>query len=169
VELGSSSAAGSNGSSGSGGTEPYGLGGGTGTDPYGYGTSPYGSGTDPYGYGTDPYGNGMDPYGSGSGTDPYGYSGSGGPAHGTAFSTAASGTSTDLTVVGVVANSPAARAGITSGDTITSLNGSAVSTADQLTTALDALHGGQRATVGWTDANGGTHQATVTLADGPAA
>jgi S1-C subfamily serine protease len=161
VELGSSSSAGSNGSGGSGsGTDPYGLGGGTGTDPYG-------SGTDPYGYGTNPYGNSTDPYGNS--TDPYGYSGSGGPAYGTAFSTATSGSSTDLTVVGVVANSPAAHAGITAGDTITSLNGATVSTSDELTTALDALHGGERATVGWTDANGGTHQATVTLADGPAA
>jgi S1-C subfamily serine protease len=155
VELGSSSAGGSNGT----GTDPYGYGGNTGTDPYGYG---YGGGT-----GTDPYGYG---YGGGTGTDPYGYGSSGGPAYGTAFSTAASSTTgADLTVVGVVSNSPAARAGISAGDTISSLNGTNVSSADQLTSALDATHGGQRATVGWTDANGGTHQATVTLADGPAA
>jgi len=138
-----------------------------------------GSGSGAYpGFGNGGTGNGWPGLGSGipggsSGTWPgFGSTGSsqspGGTTYGTAYRTAAS-TDAGLTVLGVVANSPAAKAGISEGDTISSINGTTVTTEEQLTAALDRTHGGDRVTVGWTDSSGGTHQATVTLIDGPAA
>jgi hypothetical protein len=44
-----------------------------------------------------------------------------------------------------------------------------VTTATALTAVLDKTHGGQHATVSWTDTSGTSHRATVTLAAGPAA
>jgi S1-C subfamily serine protease len=72
-------------------------------------------------------------------------------------------------VAGVVPNSPVARAGVSADDTITSLNGTTVTSDDALTAALAKTQGGDRVTLGWVDASGGAHQATVTLISGPAA
>lgn len=72
-------------------------------------------------------------------------------------------------LAGVVSSGPAANAGITAGDTITSLNGTAVTSADGLTALLDKTHGGDRVTVGWVDVAGTSQQARVTLIAGPAA
>lgn len=74
-----------------------------------------------------------------------------------------------LTVAGVVSNGPAEQAGIAAGDTITAVAGRQVASADDLSAALDAQAGGDRVSVGWTDATGAAHSGTVTLADGPAA
>jgi S1-C subfamily serine protease len=74
-----------------------------------------------------------------------------------------------LTVVGVVPNGPAEQAGLAAGDTLISLDGRTLSSAGDLTAALDADSGGDRASVGWTDQTGAAHAGTVTLADGPAA
>jgi len=130
------------------------------------GTSPGG------GYGGG-YGNGYPP-GFGDGGNGFGWPGgsSSGQGFGTAYSTAtatAATSSSGLTVVGVVQNSPAANAGIVAGDTITSLNGTSVTTERALTAILDRTHGGDRVTVGWNDSAGTSHHATVTLIDGPAA
>jgi len=97
-----------------------------------------------------------------------GFGSDGGSALGTSYSTSASG-QTGLTVAGVVSNSPAAAAGIAAGDTITSLDGTTVTSADGLTAMLAKTHGGDRVSVGWRDAAGASHRATVTVIPGPAA
>ncbi len=78
--------------------------------------------------------------------------------------------SSDVTgayVAGVVEDSPAAGAGLTTGSTITSLNGSATTTADALSEAVSALDVGDRVNVAWTDSSGAAHAATIALGEGP--
>lgn len=72
-------------------------------------------------------------------------------------------------VAGVVDGGAAAAAGIAAGDTITSLHGRTITSADALTTAVGALRPGQHASVGWTDATGAHHIGTVTLGTAPVA
>jgi S1-C subfamily serine protease len=141
--------------------------GSTGSDGSTGGLGDGSQGTDPYGY-SDPYG---DPYGNGYGDGQGGFGQDDGPAFGTSYSTSAqtAAQNSDLTVAGVVSDSPAARAGIAAGDTITSVNGTAVGSDSALTAVLAQTHGGDRVTVGWTDSAGTSHQATVTLISGPAA
>jgi S1-C subfamily serine protease len=70
-------------------------------------------------------------------------------------------------VGGVYAGTPAARAGITPGDTITSVNGTHVGSSDGLRKAIQALQPGDQMTVTWTDRQGASHTAQVTLTTGP--
>lgn len=63
---------------------------------------------------------------------------------------------------------PAAGAGITAGSTVTSVQGQRVTTAASLKTLLTQYKPGNKVSIGWTDANGQSHTATVTLATGPA-
>jgi S1-C subfamily serine protease len=71
-------------------------------------------------------------------------------------------------VYGLLSGGPAAQAGITSGSTITSVNGTRIGTAQKLHNVLTGLKPGQRVTVSWTGPAGAPHTATVTLATGPA-
>jgi S1-C subfamily serine protease len=71
-------------------------------------------------------------------------------------------------VAAVVSGSAAAAAGLVAGDVITSVNGTSVTTADGLSTALAPLTPGQKVSLGWTDASGGSHTGSATLAEGPA-
>ncbi len=64
--------------------------------------------------------------------------------------------------------SPAASAGLSSGDLINQLNGQPVISADGLTASLQQSRPGQSVTVGWVDQSGQAHQAHVTLTNGPA-
>jgi S1-C subfamily serine protease len=84
-------------------------------------------------------------------------------------------TSTDSTnsdsaaiVAGVIADTPAATAGIAAGDTITALNGAAVTSAAALSPMITAHAAGDQVSVSWTDVAGAAHTATVTLQAGPA-
>ena len=52
---------------------------------------------------------------------------------------------------------------------ITSLAGQSVTSASQVQTILGSYHPGDKVSIGWTDASGQSHTATVTLASGPAA
>ncbi|MFF5077437.1 trypsin-like peptidase domain-containing protein [Actinoplanes sp. NPDC000266] len=70
-------------------------------------------------------------------------------------------------VLGVVTGSPAATAGLTRGDVITSVAGTRVASATALTTLLDRYHPANKVKVAWTDVSGQSHTATVTLATGP--
>jgi S1-C subfamily serine protease len=88
---------------------------------------------------------------------------------GVQLDTQSADTSGALTVAGVVPDGPAATGGIAAGDTLTTVNGKTLSSQADLTAALDATRSGSRTTVGWTDAQGGAHQVTLTLAAGPAA
>lgn len=69
----------------------------------------------------------------------------------------------------VYAATPAASAGLEAGDTITALGGVSVTNADGLSTAMSAHKPGDSVSVTWTDTNGATQTATVTLIEGPAA
>ena len=64
---------------------------------------------------------------------------------------------------------PAAKAGITAGDTITSVNGVAMSSATQLSAAIQAHKVGDTVTITWVTAAGVSQSAAVTLVAGPAA
>jgi len=65
--------------------------------------------------------------------------------------------------------SPAAAAGITANSTITALNGQSVGTSLALRNAIVAHNPGASVSVTWTDPQGASHTATVTLGSGPPA
>jgi S1-C subfamily serine protease len=67
----------------------------------------------------------------------------------------------------VVSGGPAAKAGLSTGDTITSLGGTSVNSPDSLTQIIARYHPGDRVAIGWVDPNGQTHQGTVQLSTGP--
>jgi S1-C subfamily serine protease len=70
-------------------------------------------------------------------------------------------------VAGTVTNGPAQEAGLAQGDTITSLGGKTINSPNDLTNAMGIYHPGDKVQVGWTDANGQSHTATVQLTSGP--
>ena len=74
---------------------------------------------------------------------------------------------TGALVAGVVEDSPAADAGVSAGSTITSLDGTATTSADALSTAVSELEVGDRVTLAWTDTSGQPTTATITLGAGP--
>jgi S1-C subfamily serine protease len=76
--------------------------------------------------------------------------------------------SSGAAIAGVVSGSAAAQAGLTAGDTITSVDGSAISSASDLTTAMAGHQPGQQVRLSWSDASSQTHSATITLGAGPA-
>ncbi|WP_406034460.1 S1C family serine protease [Nocardioides sp. NBC_00163] len=88
-------------------------------------------------------------------------------------SAAALGVQVDTTrstlVVGVVEDGAAEAAGITEGSTITSVDGTAVASIDDITSVLGDHEPGDEISVSWTDAAGQAHTATVTLGEGPVA
>jgi S1-C subfamily serine protease len=72
--------------------------------------------------------------------------------------------------VGIVyPGTPAARAGITAGDTISRVGTTRVRTATQLRNAVTTYSPGDRVRVAWTDPDGTSHIAGVTLTAGPVA
>jgi S1-C subfamily serine protease len=71
-------------------------------------------------------------------------------------------------IAGVVPKTPAAGLGLLPGDTITRLSGSTVTSGEQLKTLLLNYRGGDSVSLTWTDSQGGSHTASVTLIDGPA-
>lgn len=88
-------------------------------------------------------------------------------------SAAALGVQVDTTrstlVVGVVEDGAAEAGGITEGSTITSVDGTAVASIDDITSVLGDHEPGEEISVSWTDAAGEAHTATVTLGEGPVA
>ena len=69
----------------------------------------------------------------------------------------------------VAQGSPAASAGLTAGDTVTSVGGVSVSSSPDIQRVLVKYHPGDRIQIAWTDQQGQSHTATITLATGPAA
>jgi len=65
-------------------------------------------------------------------------------------------------------NTPAAGAGITSGDVIVAAGGRTVTSPAGLQAALERFHPGNSVNITWQDQSGQTHSATVVLANGPA-
>ncbi|WP_439691195.1 S1C family serine protease [Curtobacterium sp. SP.BCo] len=74
-----------------------------------------------------------------------------------------------VAVAGTVEGSGAATAGLAAGDTITSIDGTAVASSDALTAAIQSHSVGDKVTVGFTDSTGAAKTVTVTLTAGPAA
>jgi len=72
-------------------------------------------------------------------------------------------------VQGVQSGSAADNAGIGTGDTIVSINGTTIASAQDLTNALLAHKPGDTVTVGWVDGQGTSHTASVQLTAGPPA
>jgi S1-C subfamily serine protease len=72
-------------------------------------------------------------------------------------------------VEGVEPNSPASKAGISAGDTITALGGKSVTSTSSLSKAIDAYHPGDHVKVTWVDQSGNSHSATVALVQGATA
>jgi len=72
-------------------------------------------------------------------------------------------------VANVESGSAANNAGIGTGDTIVSIEGTPISSAEGLTTALLHYKPGASVTVGWVDAQGTSHSASVQLTTGPPA
>jgi S1-C subfamily serine protease len=72
-------------------------------------------------------------------------------------------------VQGVYDGTPAADAGISAGDTITEVDGTSVTTADQLHSLIAAHSPGDGVRLTWTDSSGSSHSATITLDQGPVA
>ncbi len=77
------------------------------------------------------------------------------------------GESDGALVAGTVNGSAARSAGITRGSTVTAFNGSAITSAAQLSKAVASVDAGTSVDVSWTDASGASHTATVTLKAGP--
>ena len=73
------------------------------------------------------------------------------------------------TLANVLPGSPAAKAGLTGGDVITSVDGRAVDSPTTLTSLLGAHKPGDHVSIGWADQTGQQHSTTVQLATGPAA
>ena len=71
------------------------------------------------------------------------------------------------TVAGAYDNTPAAGAGLTEGDTITSVDGISVNTSSALRAAIAGYQPGDTVRLHWTDTSGSSHTATVTLVAGP--
>ncbi len=71
-------------------------------------------------------------------------------------------------VAGVEDGTPAASTDLAAGDVITAVNGTTISSADDLTAAIEQHKPGDKVRIEWTDQSGDTHSATVTLGAGPA-
>jgi S1-C subfamily serine protease len=89
--------------------------------------------------------------------------------YGSGYGSSSGQSSSGAAIAGVVPGSPAAGAGLDSGDLITSLGGQAVDSPTALTSLIGAYRPGDHVQVSWTDPSGGQHTATVQLATGPAA
>jgi S1-C subfamily serine protease len=72
-----------------------------------------------------------------------------------------------VTIEGTVSGAAAADAGLTAGDTITSIDGHAVTSSSDLQATIQLYHPGNKVTVGWQDQYGQAHSSTVTLTQGP--
>jgi len=103
---------------------------------------------------------GIETSGSSSGSGSGGFGGAGGQG---------TGSGGGVTIAGALSGSPAAAAGLSAGDTITSVGGQSVSSASDIQQVLVKYHPGDKISVGWADQSGQSHRATVTLASGPAA
>jgi S1-C subfamily serine protease len=79
------------------------------------------------------------------------------------------GQSSGVELAGAQPGTPAAAAGLTEGDVITALNGTAVTSGTQISQALVPLHPGNKLSVTWTDTSGQSHTTTLTLGTGPSA
>jgi S1-C subfamily serine protease len=78
-------------------------------------------------------------------------------------------TTSGAAVAGVVSGGAAQSAGLAAGDAITSLDGQTIGSPGALTKVIIGLKPGQSVSLGWVDASGQSHSATVVLGTGPPA
>lgn len=71
-------------------------------------------------------------------------------------------------VAGVVPGGPAASAGLSAGDTITAIDGHAMSSSSSITSVLLTKKPGSKVEITYTDQSGASHSVSVTLASEPA-
>jgi S1-C subfamily serine protease len=94
----------------------------------------------------------------------------GGGSFGSGGTSGSGGSSANgVTVSGVLNGGPAAQAGITTGDVITSVDGQSVDSATAISSQLVGHHPGDKIQVSWVDSSGQSHTATVDLGSGPPA
>ena len=105
--------------------------------------------------------------GSDSGSGGFGGFGGFGGSQGSQGSQGSS--ASGVTITGTLSGSPAANAGLTAGDVITSVGGQSVSTSQNIAQVLVKYHPGDSISIGWVDQSGQSQTTTVTLANGPAA
>jgi S1-C subfamily serine protease len=79
------------------------------------------------------------------------------------------GFSQGVQLAGTQSGTPAAAAGLGQGDVVTALDGKSVSTGTDITEILVGHHPGDKVSIAWTDVEGQSHTATLTLGTGPAA
>jgi S1-C subfamily serine protease len=72
-------------------------------------------------------------------------------------------------VAGTLSGSVAAQGGVQTGDVITALDGTSITSASDLSAALEGHHPGDTVQLTWTDTSGQSHTASITLASGPPA
>ncbi|WP_374454187.1 S1C family serine protease [Nocardioides sp.] len=70
------------------------------------------------------------------------------------------------TIAEVADGTPAASLGLEVGDVVTAVDGTAVSSSEQLSAAIGSHDAGDRVTITWTDTSGASRSGTVTLAAG---
>jgi S1-C subfamily serine protease len=70
-------------------------------------------------------------------------------------------------ILGTLCNTPADTVGLTSGDVITAVNGSAVTSPDSLTSILSNYRPGATISVTWEDTSGGQHTSNLDLISAP--
>ena len=76
--------------------------------------------------------------------------------------------SNGATIAGVLPGAAAAQAGLSQGDTITSVAGHAITSPTGISSVLHNYHPGNKVSISWTDTAGQSHTATVALGNGPA-
>ncbi|CAN5223208.1 hypothetical protein BH11ACT3_BH11ACT3_04640 [soil metagenome] len=77
-------------------------------------------------------------------------------------------TAVGASIADVIADLPAATAGLVAGDVITSIDGAPVTSYDTLSALMDGYEPGDTITVGFTDAAGAASTVMLTLVEGPA-
>jgi S1-C subfamily serine protease len=107
--------------------------------------------------------------GSASGLGGFGSEGSVGGygSQGTTGGTGSSSTTSGAVVAGVASGTPAASSGLEEGDTITSINGTKVTSADSLSQVVLGLNAGSTVSLTYVDSSGTSHTTSVTLSSGP--
>lgn len=91
------------------------------------------------------------------------------PFLGVQIASEAAATGQGVPIAGVVAASAAEQAGLGAGDTLVAVDGTAVTSAEQLTSLIQSHEVGDQLRVEWVGSDSANHSATVTLGAGPAA
>lgn len=93
---------------------------------------------------------------------------SGQPGQGTQSGQTGTDAVAGAVVAGVYEDTPAAKAGLTAGDTITAIDSTQISDGTAASSAIAEHKPGDRVSLTWTDTTGQSHTTEVTLTEGPA-